>query len=418
MPLTSSAKPPSSGEELEQLQLERMQATLHRVERHVAFYRRIFKETGFNPDQFTSLADLKNLPFTTEDDLSEAYPYEMFATPLKEVVRIHTSSGRKPNPIVLGYTEKDLRNSALLLARIFSGLDLNKEDVFQITLNYGLGTGAFAFHEAARELGASTIPTSTGNTEKQVLIMRDFGTSCLVATPGYALKLLKTIEEKNITPASLRLKALLLTGEPWSESARQELEEGFQTRAYDFYGLSAVLGPVVAAQCLQQQGLHIQEDVVYAEIIDPQTEKNLASGQWGELVLSTLAKEAVPLLRYRTGDWARFIPQDCPCGLPFKRLEQVPGRIDDVLIIKGINIAPERLNDLLREFLGQKVFWKATVEGENIDQQLVLRIGITEKLFFDQMKEQRALVDNLRRTMSQWLGVTPQILFVEPDTLE
>jgi phenylacetate-CoA ligase len=418
MPLTSSARIPSSREELEQLQLERLQATLHRVERHVAFYRRIFKEIGFDPDQFASLADLKKLPFTTEDDLSEAYPYAMFATPLKEVVRIHTSSGRKPNPIVLGYTEKDLRNSALLLARIFSSLDLNKEDVFQITLNYGLGTGAFAFHEAARELGASTIPTSTGHTEKQVLIMRDFGTSCLVATPGYALKLLRTIEEKNITPASLRLKALLLTGEPWSAGVRHELEEGFQTKAYDFYGLSAVLGPVVAAQCLEQEGLHIQEDVVHAEIIDPQTGQNLEAGQWGELVLSTLVKESVPLLRYRTGDRARFLAQDCPCAIPFQRIEQVPGRIDDVLIIKGINIAPERLNDLLCNFLGQEVRWQAQVEGDKLDQQLVLRIGITEKLFFDQMKEQRTLVDNLRRTLSQWLGVTPQILFVEPDTLE
>ncbi|MFA6809878.1 MAG: AMP-binding protein [Desulfoplanes sp.] len=405
-------------EDIRQIQLERLQATLHRVRRRVAFYKKRFQDMGFNPDQFGSLEDLRKLPFTTESDLSNAYPYGMFCIPLRDVVRIHTSTGKGSEPIVVGNSERDLKNRARLLARVYETLGLDTEDVFQITLRYGLGTGAFAFHDAARELGASTIPTSVGRTDKQLKIMRDFGTSCLIATPGYARILLEAMEKQNITPAMLRLKAILLTGEPCSKSLAAELEQGFQAPVYDIYGLSAVCGPGIAAQCREQQGLHVQEDMVYAEIVDPETGAPVADGQWGELVLTTLMEEAVPVIRYKTGDRARFLPSPCPCGNTFRCLDHISGRIDNVLIIKGINIAPEMIERVLFDHLGTRVVWEAEIVGQGKRQELVVRIAITEDLFFDQMKRQRAMVDTLRRAFAQWIGVTPRVLLAEPASIK
>ncbi len=408
---------PASRDDLEQLQLERLQATLHRVQRHVAFYRSMFADTGFDPDQCASLSDLQRLPLTNETDLCQAYPYDMFATPLKEVVQIHTTTGRHPEPVVHGYTERDLTNAAVLMARIMTGLGLDADDVFQITLNYGLGTGAFTFHEGARKLGASVIPTATGRTPKQVQIMRDFGTSCLVATPSYALRLLQALKDQDVPPAALRLKCLLVTGEPFSTETRAVLEEGFQAQIYDLYGLSAAYGPVVAAQCRNQSVLHVQEDLFYAEVLDPQTHQPVPDGEWGELVLTTLVKEAVPLLRYRTGDKVRRVPDTCGCGSVFTALDRIAGRVDDVLTVKGVNIAPARIGQLLSAYLDFDIHWNATIAGSGPDQELILRLGIREDLFFDQMKRQRKLVDDLRRYLAQWLGVTPRVLLVEPDSL-
>lgn len=405
-------------EEIRQVQLERLQSTLHRVRRRVAFYKKRFQDIGFNPDQFEILEDIRKLPFTTESDLSDAYPYNMFCIPLRDVVRIHTTTGKGSDPIVIGNSERDLKNRAHLLARVYETLGLDTEDVFQITLRYGLGTGAFAFHDAARELGASTIPTSVGHTDKQLKIMRDFGTSCLIATPGYAKILLDAMEKQDITPAMLRLKAILLTGEPWSESLAKELKQGFQAPVYDIYGLSAVCGPGIAAQCREQKGLHLQEDMVYAEIVHPETGEPVADGQWGELVLTTLMEEAVPVIRYRTGDRARLLPSPCSCTNSFRCLDHIPGRVDEVLIIKGINIAPEMIERVLLNQLGTPVTWEAEIVDQGKDQELIVRIGITETLFFDQMKRQRAMVDTLRHAFAQWIGVTPKILLAEPASIK
>jgi phenylacetate-CoA ligase len=405
-------------EEIRQIQLERLQSTLHKVRRRVAFYKQRFQDIGFNPDFFESLEDLAEIPFTTEKDLSDAYPYNMFCIPLRDVVRIHTTTGRGNEPIVIGNSERDLTNRARLLARVYETLGLNSEDVFQITLRYGLGTGAFSFHDAAREIGASTIPTSVGHTDKQLKIMRDFGTSCLIATPGYARILLEAMETRGITPSMLRLKAVLLTGEPWSKTLAADLEQGFQAPVYDIYGLSAACGPGIAAQCRERTGLHIQEDMVYAEIVDPQTGDPVKPGEWGELVLTTLMEEAVPVIRYKTGDKARFLTTSCPCGSTFRLLDHIPGRIDDVLIVKGINIAPEMIERVLLDQLGTTVDWDALVTGQGSTQELVLRIGITDSLFFDQMKRQRAMVDTLRHAFAQWVGVTPRVLLVEPESMK
>jgi phenylacetate-CoA ligase len=404
-------------EDLDQLKLERLQATLHRIDRKVAFYRKRFRAVDFDPDKFGDLGDLKRLPLTTEDDLSKAYPYEMFATPLKDVIRIHSTTGKSKDPIVLGLTEADLTNSSRLLARIMRGIGLTPEDVFQITLNYSLSSGAFGFHDAARELGASTIPASVGRTERQLKMLLDFGTSCLVATPGYSLILLDKLKESRASLARIRLKTILLTGEPWPQGIEEKLREGFRAEVFDLYGLSAVHGPGIAAQCSRHGGLHLQEDMFHAEIVDPENGQILPHGEWGELVLTTLTHEAVPLLRFRTGDRARFLPEECPCGSSFRCLDRIPGRVDDVLICKGINISPARLDQILQSLLGGGIKWRAEVQGQGPDQTFLLYIGITPELFYDQMKKQRALVDNLRRSLGQWLGITPQIMLVEPESL-
>ncbi|MFO7818444.1 MAG: phenylacetate--CoA ligase family protein [Thermodesulfobacteriota bacterium] len=406
-----------SREDLEQLKLERMQATLHRIDRKVAFYRKRFRTIGFDPDKFNSLQDLERIPLTTEDDLTKAYPYEMFATPLKDVIRIHSTTGKSKDPIVLGLTERDLNNSSRLLARVMRGIGLGAEDVFQITLNYSLSSGAFAFHDAARELGASTIPASVGRTERQLKMLLDFGTSCLVATPGYSLILLEKLKQSKASLARLRLNTILLTGEPWPKGTEEKLREGFRAEVFDLYGLSAAHGPGIAAQCAEHRGLHVQEDLFHAEIIDPEKGCPLPHGQWGELVLTTLTHEAVPLLRYRTGDKARMLEEKCPCGLSFIQLDRISGRVDDVFICKGVNISPDRLNQILESLLGAGIKWHAEVEGQGAHQDFILKIGIKDDLFYDQMKKQRELVDDLRRSLAQWIGVTPRILLVEPESL-
>ncbi len=406
-----------SREELEQLKLERLQASLHRIDRKVPFYRKRFRAVGFDPDNLVDIQELEHIPPTTEDDLSQAYPYEMFATPLKEVIRIHSTTGKSKDPIVLGLTEADLNNSSLLLARIMRGIGLTEEDVFQITLNYSLSSGAFGFHDAARQLGASTIPASVGRTERQLKMLLDFGTSCLVATPGYSLTLLEKLEQSRASLARMRLKTILLTGEPWPEGIEERLNNGFQAEVFDLYGLSAVHGPGIAAQCRQHRGLHLQEDMFHPEIINPSTGETLPLGTWGELVLTTLTHEAVPLLRYRTGDQARILSKNCPCGSSFQCMDRIPGRVDDVFIYKGVNISPARLDQILESLLGKGIKWHAEVHGQGQEQIFILRIGITDSLFFDQMKKQRELVDHLRRSLAQWLGVTPNIRLVEPESL-
>jgi len=404
--------------ELRQIQLERLQSTLQRIQRNVAFYQRRFKEINFDPDEFSSLKDLEKLPFTTEEDLSRAYPYDMFAINLRHIVRIHSTTGKDKDPIVIGFTENDLKVIASLVLRTYQNFNLSSEDVFQITLNYGLGTAAFSFHEGAHLLKASTIPASAGRTEKQIKMMLDFGTTCLIATPSY-LKILKNRLSQNIYPlAKLRLKTILSTGEPLEDSLKKDIEEFFQAQVYDIYGLSAVLGPGIAYQCPQNRHLHLAEDVILAEIIDPNTLKPLPPGEYGELVLTTLVSEGFPLLRYRTGDKTRIIPKKCSCGRTFKIIEPIKERVDDVLIVKGINISPKRIASILDSILQTQVAWKMEVIRTEEKDELVLKIGITEELFYDQMKRQRGLVDNLRHSISLWLGVTPRVVLVEPESLK
>src|SRR5512135_3481995 len=316
-------------EELAQLQLERLESTLSRVYMNVPFYRKKFDEIGFNPDDLRSLDDLGKLPFTTKGDLRENYPYGLFAVPLREVVRVHASSGTTGMSTVVGYSKNDIKTWSNLVARVLAAGGITKDDVIQIAFNYGLFTGAFGLHYGAERVGASVIPMSAGNTRRQIKLMQDFKTTALVGTPSYAMLIADTMIEMGINRNSLSLKYGLFGAEPWSDSMRKEIEDKLKIVATDNYGLSEVIGPGVAGECLERNGMHIAEDHFVVECLDPTTLEPVPEGVPGELVFTTLTKEALPLLRYRTRDIASLDRSPCPCGRTGARMSRVIGRSDD-----------------------------------------------------------------------------------------
>ena len=404
--------------EIVQLQLERLQSTLSRVYRNVKFYREKFDRIGFLPEDILSLDDLTKLPFTTKEDLSNSYPYGMFAVPLREVVRIHSSSGSAGNPMVVGYTSRDLRTWARLAARLMTAAGVSKDDVVQITFNYGLMTGGFGVHYGAEALGASVIPSGTGNTFRQVQIMRDYRTTVLVSTPSYALIVADMVQESGIDPKELHLRLSLLGGEPWDEARRQEIESRLLCRAFDLYGLSEAMGPGVAGECEHRAGMHLNEDYFLPEIIDPVTTRLLSPGEIGELVITTLAKEAVPLIRFRTGDRCSLSFDPCPCGRTFARLSRILGRTDEVVIVKGVNIFPQRVGQILAALQGETPVYQLIVSREGHRDILEIKVEVRESLFFDRMVDQRLMMNLLNQKLAQGIGVTPRVKLVEPNTID
>ena len=403
--------------EIVQLQLERLQSTLSRVYRNVKFYREKFDQLGFLPEDILALGDLAKLPFTTKEDLSKSYPYGMFAVPLREVVRIHSSSGSAGNPMVVGYTSRDLRTWARLAARLMTAAGVGKDDVIQITFNYGLMTGGFGVHYGAEALGASVIPTGTGNTFRQVQIMRDYRTTVLVATPSYALIIADMLQETGVDPKDLHLRLTLLGGEPWDEARRREIESRLLCQAFDLYGLSEAMGPGVAGECEHRAGMHLNEDYFLPEIIDPATGQILAPGEIGELVITTLAKEAVPLIRFRTGDRCSISYEPCPCGRTFARLSRILGRTDEVVIVKGVNIFPQRVGQILATLQGEAAAYQLVITREGHQDILEIRVEVRESMFFDRMVDQRLLINTLNQKLAQGIGVTPRVKLVEPNTI-
>lgn len=419
MPIWQPDKECMSREELQQVRLERLQATLHRVYRNVSFYHRRFKAIGFQPEEdLTDLKDIERLPFTTSLDVSASYPYEMFAVPLREVVRVHSSSGTMTNPRVVGYTRRDLRVWGDLVARILAAGGVTQDDVIQVTFGYGLLTGGLGIHYGAEAIGASVLPTSVGRTERQIKIMQDFRTTVLVSTPSYALVIADQIDKMGLDPKIFSLKYCICAGEPWTEAMRQEIEQRLFVKATDNYGISEVMGPGVAGECLEQAGMHVQEDHFYAEIINPQTGQVLDAGEEGELVLTTLTKEAFPVIRYRTGDICRIIAEPCACGRTFRRISRIQGRCDEVVVIKGINIIPERIGDVLQQIKGQRPAYQLVATRHRHQDQLEIWVEVNEDLFFDKMREQRALVDLMRQKVANFVGITARIKLVEKGSLE
>lgn len=406
-----------SRDELAQLQLERLQATLNRVYKNVAFYRKKFDEIGFEPENLVELNDLRSLPFTCSRDLSDAYPYDLFAVPLREVVRVHSSSGAT-KPVVVGYTRQDLKHWSELVARVLTAGGVTADDVVQITLNYGLLTGGLGLHYGAELIGASVLPTSVGRTERQVKIMEDYRTTALVATPSYALVIADRMEKMGVNPKTLTLKFAMLAGEPWSEEMRQEIEGKLYVKATDNYGLSEIMGPGVAGECLYQAGMHLNEDHFIFEVVDPKTGKNLEPGEVGELIITTVTKEAFPLIRFRTGDLCSMEYKACQCGRSLARMSRVFGRTDQVIIVKGINIIPSRVGDLLEEVLGSRPFYQLVVERKGHLDSLTVQVEVSEELFFDKMREQRSLIERMGEKVSGGIGVNPRIILVEPGSIK
>jgi phenylacetate-CoA ligase len=404
-------------EELEQLQLERLQATLNRVYKNVSCYRNKFNAAGIIPEDVQSLTDLSRLPFTVKEDLRLNYPYGMFAVPLREVVRIHSSSGTTGKPTVVGYTRHDLDTWSNLVARFMTAAGVTHDDVVQIAFGYGLFTGAFGLHYGTETIGASVIPMSGGNTDKQIMIMQDYKTTVLVCTPSYALTIADRMEKLGVKPQDLALRVGLFGGEPWSEEMRRQIEEKLHIVATDNYGLSEVMGPGIAGDCLQKCGMHIFEDHFIPEIIDPLTCEVLPPGSVGELVLTSLTKEAFPMIRYRTRDITRLDYAPCACGRTLVRMQKTMGRSDDMLIIKGVNVFPTQIEEILFQVEGCEPHYQLVIDRiDNVDR-LEVQVEVNEAIFFDEMKKQREFVLNVEKRLANALGIGAKVKLVEPSTI-
>ncbi len=405
-------------EELKQLQLERLQATLNRVARNVPFYRTKFQELGIEPYDFTRLEDLRSLPFTTKTDIRENYPYGLFAVPLREVVRLHASSGTTGKPTVVGYTRNDIARWSDLVARVLVAGGLDKDDVIQIAFGYGLFTGGFGLHYGAERLGASVIPSSSGNARRQIMIMQDYRTTALACTPSYALYLGRAIYELGVNVNSLSLKYGLFGAEAWSETMRREIEDLLKIKATDNYGISEVMGPGIAGECLEQNGLHLNEDHFLAEIIHPETCEPMPEGEIGELVLTTLTKEAFPMIRFRTGDLTRLNTSPCGCGRTFHRIDRVLGRSDDMLIIRGVNVFPSQVEAVLMDIEGAEPVYQIILERvEGLDKATV-QVGVMEDVLFDQLGKTQDFAEKVRRRLHSEFGINFDVKLVEKSSLE
>ncbi|KAF0179862.1 MAG: phenylacetate-CoA ligase [Nitrospirae bacterium] len=405
-------------DEREQLQLERLQATLFRVYMNVPFYRKTFDTLGIDPDAFRSLDDLRKLPFTTKEDLRASYPYGMFAVPLREVVRIQASSGTTGAPTVVGYTRNDLKHWSNLVARILTAAGVTQNDIVQIAFDYGLFTGAFGFHYGAERIGASVIPISSGNTRRQLKIMQDFRTSALLCTPSYALALAEAIQESGTSVSSLSLKYGLFGAEPWSEAMRSELQDKLKIIATDNYGLSEVMGPGVAGECLERNGLHINEDHFFVEVINPETLEPVAPGETGELVITTLTREAFPVIRFRTRDLTRLLPEPCVCGRTLTRMTKVMGRTDDMIKLRGITVFPSQIEAVLCATEGVEPHFQIEIDRKGALDEMTLLVEVSDSLFSDEIKDLQGFMDRIRRDLESEVGFPVEVKPVEKKSLE
>lgn len=404
--------------EMQQLQLELLQTTVNRVYRNVPFYHRKFEQLGIAPEEVQSLTDIAKLPFTTKDDLRDGYPYEMFAVPLREIVRIHSSSGATAKPVVVGYTRNDLKHWADQTARVLSAAGVTKDDVVHIAFDYGLFTGGFGMHYGAERLGASVIPVSSGNTERQIQIMQDFRSTALLGTPSFALYLAEVMSRMGVSSAGLWLRVGLFGGEPMTDKMRGEIESRLGIVATDNYGNTAVMGPGIAGECELRNGLHINEDHFLVEIIDPDTLEVLPDGAEGELVITTLTKEGLPMIRYRTRDVTRITRGKCKCGRTSARMAPVRKRTDDLIIVRGINIYPREIETLLYDIEHVQPHYQIVVQREGGLEHLTLMVELSSGLVSDQMQRLVDLEDTIKRRVHAVVGLTPRVKLVEPRTLQ
>ena len=406
-----------SRDQLAEIQLKRLKALVEKVYTSVPFYRQAFQEKGITPGEIHSLDDLSKLPFTTKKDLRDTYPFGLFAVPRSEIVRMHASSGTTGKPIVVGYTKKDLDNWADLVARCFVMAGGTRDDVVQNAYGYGLFTGGLGIHYGAERLGATIVPISGGNTARQIMLMQDFGTTILTATPSYTLFLADEMIAQGLNPHTLPLKAGIFGAEPWSNNMRAQLEEKLGIVAHDIYGLSEVLGPGVAMECPYKNGLHIFEDHFIPEIIDPETEQPLPYGQRGELVFTTLSKEGFPVIRYRTRDISALYPEKCACGRTHIRMERITGRTDDMLIIRGVNVFPSQIESVLLEFGETEPHYLLVVDRKATMDDLEIQVELSSHMFSDKIAGLEVLERRLRERILSVLGISAKIKLVEPKSL-
>ena len=407
-------------EELKSLQLRRLQDLCARLYANVPFYQRKFDEIGITPKDIKSLSDIKLLPFTEKQDMRDNFPYGLFAMPKDNIVRLHASSGTTGKATVVGYTHRDITNWADCMARSLTSVGLSQKDMIHIAYGYGLFTGGLGAHYGAEQLGAVAIPMSGGSTKRQVQLMRDFGATALCCTPSYALYLYEAGVEAGINFKELPLRIGVFGAEPWTEVMRQEIEEKLAIKAYNIYGLSEVMGPGVACECSYSANglMHIQEDHFYPEIIDPVTGEQLPDGEEGELVITTLTKEGVPLLRYRTRDITSICDTPCSCGRTFRRITRLKGRSDDMLIIRGVNVYPQQIEGIIVDAEGTAPHYQIIVTREGALDNVEILVEIAEESFADTIKVLQQREQKIQKTIKEFLGITTKVRLVEPKTIE
>jgi phenylacetate-CoA ligase len=405
-------------ETLEALQLRRLQAVVERVYHLVPFYRRRLDEAGVKPEHIRTLADLELLPFTTKQDIRDNYPFGMFAAPMEQVVRLHASSGTTGKPTPVGYTQRDLENWAELIARTLAAGGVHRGDIVHISYGYGLFTGGLGFHYGAERLGAAVIPVSGGQTRRQIMLIQDFSPTVICCTPSFALYLAEVAEEMGVDFKNTKLRVGFFGAEPWGEAMRTEIEKRLHLDALDIYGLSEILGPGVAVECLEaKHGLHLCEDHFLPEIIDPLTMERLPGGVPGELIITTLTKEAFPLLRYRTRDVTSLSYTPCKCGRTLARMGRIRGRSDDMLIIRGVNVFPSQIESVLMDVPGVAPHYQLIVEREGHLDTLEVQVEVDETVFSDEVKGLQTLAKRIERQIKDYLTVSVKVRLVEPRTI-
>ncbi len=403
---------------LEELQLRRLKETVFRVYAFVPAYKAKMDEKGIKPDDINSLDDITNLPFTTKQDLRENYPFGLFAIPMSDVIRIHSSSGTTGKPTVVGYSKKDLDIWTELMARALFSAGATKRSVIQNAYGYGLFTGGLGVHYGAERVGSSVIPSSGGNSKRQIMLMQDFGTTILTCTPSYALFMAEIMEEMGVKPGDLKLQSGIFGAEPWSENMRREIEMKLEINAFDIYGLSEIIGPGVAIECNNKKGLHIAEDHFIPEIIDPITHEVLPDGSQGELVITTITKEALPIIRYRTRDLTTLNRESCSCGRTHVRMHKVLGRSDDMVIIRGVNVFPSMVESVLLNVPGVEPHYLLIVDRIGNLDVLEVQVEVSEKIFSDEVRKLEDLGKLITRELESALGVSVKVRLVEPKTIE
>ena len=406
-------------EKMKELQTERLKWSLTHAYNNNEFYRASFDKAKFNPAQFKSLDDLKRVPFLTKQDMRDNYPYGLFSVPLNKVVRVHSSSGTTGNATVVGYTKDDVEIFAESVARSLAAYGVTSDDIIQVAYGYGLFTGGLGLHYGSEKLGALTVPISGGNTERQLMLIKDFGTTVIACTPSYILNIADHIQKGNINfdISKTKLRIGVLGAEPWSESMRNEIESRMKIQAYDIYGLSEVIGPGVSYECCEKSGLHINEDHFYVEIINPETGEGLPEGSEGEIVYTSLTKEACPTIRYRSRDITKLYHDSCKCGRTLIKMDKVFGRSDDMLIIRGVNVYPAQIESVLMSIEGTEPHYLIIIDRIGALDEVEIKVEVNEKLFSDELKVLDSLKRSIKDKFKNILGISAKITLVEPGSI-
>jgi len=406
-----------SRDEMKKLQLKQLKDVVKRAYENVPYYKKRFDEAGIKPEDIKTLEDIQKLPLTTKDDLRAAYPFGMFAVPRREIVEVHTSSGTTGKPTVSGYTREDLDTWSEIMARGLTMFGVDDEDLIQNTHGYGLFTGGFGVHYGAQKIGATVIPISTGQTRRQIEIMKDFGTTVLIVTPSYGLYLAEVAEEEGLEREDMKLKSIGFGAEMWTEEMRQEIQKRFNAPAYNIYGLTEIMGPGIALECPEQDGLHVMEDHFYPEIIDSETQEVLGEGEKGELVLTNLTRQGMPIIRFRTKDVTSLRRETCSCGRTMVKMDRITGRTDDMLKIRGVAVFPSQIEKALLKMDGIEPHYQIIVTRPQHLDEMEVQVETSPELFSDEVKELVGIKKKIENFIHNEIGLRVTVTLVEPRTL-